>query len=246
MVLTLTQSVTALAPKAPGSFLAVGGTEPYTYSVVAGGAGGTIVSNTGMYTAPNTFSSEAGRRYDTILVTDDDGATATAQVLIGPPLLLFCEIIQRYMGLANGRVYIWDQKINQPKDNDIYIAVAVSSCHSFGASKRFNTTTNKSEQFVSMRADLDVNIISRGPGARDRKEEIILAVNSDYSVRQQDINSFWISKRDNNRFINLSNPDGAAIPYRFMIGMRLLYSFAKDENTEYFDDFSSASVITNS
>ena len=114
MSLALAQSKTALAINLTASFLASGGSSPYAYSVLPGGAGGAIDSSTGLYTAPAVVPSDPSLLYDTIQVTDSLAATASAQILVGTPLLLFCEILQRQLGLANGRVFIWDQKIFNP------------------------------------------------------------------------------------------------------------------------------------
>lgn len=243
MALSLTQTATAVGTNCPASFLGINGSPPLVYSVVPGGAGGTINATTGRYVAPAVSNSEPpARLYDTVKVVDSLAAVATAQILVGTPLLLFCEIIQTYMGLPNGRVYLWDQKIMQPTDNSLYVAVAVASCKPFGNSNRTATSGLASNQYVSMSALVDIDIISRGPAARDRKEEVILALQSNYARQQQDANSFYIGKLPTS-FLNLSNVDGAAIPYRFKISVNMQYAFVKNPNTPYFDAFSVEEVI---
>lgn len=244
MALGLTQTVTAVAVNIPASFLATGGTAPYVYSIVPGGAGGSINASTGAYVAPSFISANPVQAYDTIKVTDSLAATATAQILIGTPLILFCDIIQSEMNLANGRVYLWDQKIMQPTDSDLYIAVSVMSCKPFGNSYRSSTNGLNAEQFVSMYATIDIDIISRGPAARDRKEEIILALQSTYARQQQDANSFYIGKLSTN-FINLSNVDGAAIPYRYKISVAMQYAVSKISTVDYFDTFTDIEYVNN-
>ena len=247
MSLVLTSSITALAVNLTSSFLATGGTAPYTYAVLPNGAGGTINSSTGLYTAPSTVNSDPKKLYDTVQVTDHVGATTTAQILVGTPLLLFCDIIQSELGLAQGRVYLWDQKIMQPTDAGLYVAVSVPSCKPFA-----NTTTPDGSgsglntiQVVNMLATLDLDIISRGPDARDRKEEVIMALASQYSNSQQEANSFLIGKLPaGSRFLNLSQIDGAAIPYRYKISINMQYAVTKTKAVPYFDTFSSAQVAT--
>jgi len=238
MPLTIAQTATAVATNCPASFQGIGGTGPYTYAVLAGGAGGAIDINTGEYTAPTVVSPNPVQDFDTIRVTDSLAATATTQILVGTPLLLFCEIIQQEMNLPNGRVYLWDQKIMQPTDSNLYIAVSVPLCKPFANSNRSTPLLGSltSAQFVSMLATLDIDIISKGPAARDRKEEIILALDSDYARRQQEANSFYIGKLSTN-FVNLSQVDGAAIPYRYRISVQMQYAFFKSAATDYFDTF---------
>lgn len=249
MSLTVRQTARAVGPKVPASFMGAGGVEPYVYSVDPGGAGGTIDASTGAYVGPTNVSSNPSQAYDTVRVTDDNGAEATAQILVGTPLVLFCEIIQRELGLANGRVYLWDQKIMQPTDNGLYVAVSVPTCKPFG---NVNRTASSgpglvAEQWVSMQATCDLDIISRGPAARDRKEEVILALNSIYAQQQQECNSFYIGKLPyGSRFLNLSEVDGAAIPYRYRISVSLQYAFKKNSSAEFYDEFQAPQVFTNS
>lgn len=236
MPIVIQQSAKAVCPLVRASFLATGGDEPYLYEVEPGGAGGNIDPATGAYVAPPGFSSNVNQRYDTIKVTDYSGATQTARMLVGSPLMLFCDIIQTYMDLANGRVYLWDQKIMQPKDAGLYVAVSMPAANPIGSSNRFNPDTNTSDQYVSMQGVIDVDMISRDGTARDRKEELILAFNSDYSRRQQDANSFSIALIST-RFTNLSEGDGAAIPYRYKATVKMLYVYRKNVATSYFDKF---------
>lgn len=247
MSLSLTQTLTAIGPGRTSSFAAIGGTPAYTYSVRPNGAGGVINASTGVYTGPAVASSDPDAVYDTIQVKDSVGAIATARVLVGLPLLLFCEILQKELGLADGRVYLWDQKLFQPDDNGLYIAVSVISCKPFA--NTFETTSTSgldAVQVVNMMATLDIDAISRGPEARDHKEEIILALGSVYAQAQQEANSFLIGKLPaGGKFINLSLIDGAAIPYRFKISVNMQYAFKKTKAVDYYGTFQTVSVATN-
>lgn len=241
----LTGSTYALAPSISSPFSASGGTPPYTYSVNPGGAGGTIDASTGLYAAPNQISSDPFKTYDTITATDSLSVTATAQVFIGTPLFLVCDILQQELGLPAGSVYLWDQKINIPKDGGLYIAVGVASCKPFGVSTDYDSSGPGLDavQSVNMMATLDINILSRSSIARDRKEEIVLALSSVYAEQQQELNSFMIGRLTKS-FVNLSEEDGAAIPYRFVISVNIQYAYRKTAAAQYFDDFSDVDVVT--
>ena len=247
MSLVLNQTLTAIAPGLTSSFGAQGGTSPYTYTVRSGGAGGSINSSSGLYTAPAAMGTTPQTLFDTIQVSDSAGAVATSQILVGSPLFLFCEIIQHEMGLPPGRVYLWDQKINQPTDSDLYVAVSMPICKPFANVIGPDSTGSNSDQFVSMQATLDIDIISRGPAARDQKEQVLLALNSVYSQQQQEANSFLIGRLPpGSRFINLSSIDGAAIPYRYKISMNMQYAVSRTKAVSYFDTFTNPpTVFTN-
>ncbi len=237
MSLSLSATYTAIAPGRTSSFLGVSGVEPYVYSIVAGGNGGTINSSTGVYTAPSTYG------IDTVLVTDALAATAELAITTGTALILFCDILQESMNLSQGQVIIFDQKFNIPTDSRLYIAVGVRACKPFGNSTKM--VDGVSMQSVNMAADLDINILSRSTEALNRKEEVILALQSQYAEAQQEANSFYVSQLSHS-FVNLSEIDGGAIPYRYVIGARLQYFVSKQLATSYFDTFQTTEVITNS
>jgi hypothetical protein len=97
-----------------------------------------------------------------------------------------------------------------------------------------------------MYAQLQLDIISRGPAARDQKELVILALNSTYSQTQQQANSFLIGTLPaGGQFKNLSNIDGAAIPYRFSIDVGMQYFVSKTTAVPYFNTFPTPEIYTN-
>lgn len=249
MSLRVIQNFTAVAPGISSYFGASGGTGPYVFSVLDGGAGGTINASTGLYTAPAQMSEIPAQISDVIQVRDSLAAVATASILVGTPLLLLCDIIQNQMGLAQGRVYLWDQKIMQPTDDGLYVAVSMPSCKPFANNINYDGSGAGllGIQTVNMMATVDIDIISRGPAARDQKELVLMTLNSVYSEQQQEANSFLIGRLPaGSRFINLSDVDGAAIPYRYKISMNMQYAVTKNLQVPYYDDFEEPGVVTNS
>lgn len=251
-VLALTQNFKAIAPGLTASFLGTGGTPPYTYTVRPLGAGGVIDPNLGIYTAPTLMNGgqyvSPKQLFDTIQLADNAGGIVTSQILVGNALFLFCDIIQTCLGLSNGRVYLWDQKMGQPTDAGLYVAVSMLQCKPIGNVNSFDgsgSNTN-SDQFVSMWAQLQVDIISRDTEARDRKEEILMALDSDYSRLQQSANSFYIGKMPpGSQFVNLSSQDGAAIPYRYNIAVAMQYAVSKVVPVGSFITFSTPQLNSN-
>jgi hypothetical protein len=240
--LALTSSATAIAPGRSAFFLGTGGLEPYVYEVLPGGVGGAIDASSGEYTAPVGLTGT-----DTIQVTDDDATTAILPILVGNPLELVCDILKVELDLDDNHIYLWDQKILQPKDSDLYIAVGIESCKPFGNTNRQVGTDDgvDSHASLNMLATLSIDLISRGPDARDRKEEVLLALNSNYAQNQMAGNSFYVAPLPAGaKFVNLSELDGAAIPYRFRISVQMQYFYTKTKAVPYYDDFSDAEVTT--
>lgn len=248
MSLTLTQNYRAVVPGADfAKFLGTGGTAPYIYSVLPSGAGGSINMSTGEYAAPVTMTAYPPKQlYDTVQVLDANLDTATAQILIGTPVFLLCDILQTILQLPNDHIYLWDQKVFQPTDSNMYIAVSVQSCKPF-SNNIYPLAANGAtvQQYVNMYAKIDIDVISRGPAARDQKELVVLALNSIYSQQQQEANGFYIGKLPiSNGFINLSQIDGAAIPYRFKISFAMQYAVSLASSVPYFDSFPTPQVYT--
>lgn len=231
MSLALTAGTLALIPGMSTFFLASGGTPPYTYSLRADGVGGSINSSTGQYTAPSALTG-----IDTVIAKDSLGAKVAAQMLVGTPLQLVCDIIQNQLGLPNGRVYLWDQKIIEPTDAGLFVVISVQSCKPFGSRLPIDGSGGGLNTIgsVNMLATLGIDIISRSSDALDRKEEVILALKSQYSQSQQEINSFYLAPLSTG-FVNLSEVDGAAIPYRFHIDVNMQYCFTKTIAVPYYN-----------
>lgn len=232
MSIALTAGTLALGIGRQTYFLGSGGTGPYVYSIVSGG--GAIGASSGLFTAPLVTGVTVVRVTDSLL------AVANLTLITGNALELFCEVIQHEMDLLNGQVYLWDQKINIPTDSKMYIAVAVLSAKPFANT---NSLQADGSQLLSanMQVTLSVDILSRGPEARDRKEEIILALDSYYARAQQDTNGFYIGKLSSS-FVNLSEIDGAAIPYRFNISVNLQYTVIKARTQPYYDSFEDVEI----
>lgn len=241
MTIALLSTYSAIAPGNQASFQAYNGTKPYTYSVAPGGAGGTINARTGIYVAPRVATASS----DTISVVDSASNTATANITIGNALILVCDIVQKYMNLPNGYVYLWDQKWFEPKDARPWIVVSETSCKPIGNMRNYTSGDGLVQlQSVSMRSVLDINIYSRSAQARDRKEEVLLALNGNYSLQQQEANAFKLGKISAS-FNNISGIDGAAIPYRYAISCYLFYGVVRVSGVDYFDQIPTPQLYTN-
>lgn len=237
MSLTLFGNASATRPNLTVPFAAAGGTPPYVYSV-SPSAGGTINSSSGLY--------KAGTRtgIDTLYVQDAALMLAATQITVGSPIELVCDILQSELSLPEGHVYLWNQKIAPRTHSGLYIAVGVLSSNPFANNRAIEGEGAglRSVQSVNIQDILSIDIMSRGPDARDRKEEILMAFNSAYAEQQQASNSFYIASISS-RFINLSEIDGAAIPYRFNISIAIQYSITKIKAIPYYDTFQAVDLV---
>lgn len=236
-MIALSPSQQALAVGVPYPFGASGGTPPYAFSLLSGP--GSIDPVTGLYTAPGAPGTAV------VQVVDSLAAAAQSQVSILTPLELVCDIIQQEMTLAPGRVYQWDQKIMAPTDAGLFVALGILNVKPFSNSLNYDSSGAglNSVQSVNMNATVTMDIISRDASARDQKELVLLALASQYAENQMALNNFRIFNRSQS-FVNLSQIEGAAIPYRFSISFQMQYAVVKTKAVPYFDTFASPSVTT--
>lgn len=236
MSLTLNPSAISMIPGVIRSYVGVGGTAPYAYKIISGP--GSINASTGYYTAPDDLAERPEDNIAKLEVTDDVGDTAQAFAYIRSPLELVCDILQSEMELDDGRVYIWDQKIMAPNDEGLFIAVSILQSKPFANTNEIvnESGTLYEVKSVNTRDLISVDVISRGPQARMRKEEVLMALKSVYADQQQASNRFYIGTLPT-AFVNLSEIDGAAIPYRFNISLALQYTVIKRKIVGYYDTF---------
>lgn len=248
MTLSVRASISAMAPGRRTSFQAYGGAEPYAYSVVPGGAGGAIDPATGLYTADAVMNPDPKLNRVQIRATDSLGAVAdSSPILVADPLFLFCEIIQKELGLAADRVWIFDQKRKMPIDSGLFVIVHVTNLQPFGNNVKYDGSGSGLDaiQSVNVKATLTLNIMSRSTEALIRKEEVLMAITSPYAESQMELNSFYIGRLPPGaQFVNLSELDGAAIPYRFNLSVNMHYFVKKTRAAAYFDQFAAPQVVT--
>lgn len=236
----------ALAVNVPQPFGVVGGgTNTFSYAIhgdPGDGTLGTIDPATGLYTAPAALP-PAKQQPIVVVATDQmTGATMDSEIYILSPLELVCDVIQQGLGLLEGRVYVYNQKISKPTDDGLFVAVGILSCKTFGVSNNFDPANNAEILSANMQAQLSIDVISRSTEALDRKEEVVLALNSTYARQQQELNSFKIAQLPSN-FVNLSEIDGSAIPYRFNLTCAIQYMVQKTNPIPVYDTFLDADVV---
>ena len=238
MALELFSNNTYLRPGISTVLSASGGVEPYVYSILSGGGS---VTASGKYTTP--IDGTYGRAV--VQVMDDNGATAGISISTVGIVELMCQILQKELGLSNGRVWLYNQKIEEPKDQGLYIVIRESSCKSFANNIRYASGSGlDGVQSSNFRSILSIDIKSRGLDAMRRKEEVVMALGGQYAVQMQELNSFRIGKVPN-EIPNIGELDGSAIPYRFNITVNVQYSVTKTQSTQYFDTFSGVELFTN-
>lgn len=242
---------TALRAGLTASFLASGGTAPYTYSVDPNGAGGTV-DPSGNYQAPAATPTDPRRFYDFVRAKDSAGATAAVPILVGAPWQLVGEVIQQELGLALDRWFFWNQKAFQPKDDLLYVPIGIAfqkpySSGKFpsGAATQAGPGADQVTKFTAVQATLDIHLISRGLDAINRLPEVFTALCGPYSEQQQEANGFFLARLPH-QATDLSGLDGDAIPYHYVVSIDMMYQFTQVVSPDYYGTLPTPTILTNS
>jgi len=249
--MNIQQNLTAIAERVETNFGTTDGVGLVVFTVLAGGAGGTITEE-GVYTAPvlnPLFASKPEKTIDTIQAEDSEGTIATATIRVLQPLGLLANIIAVEMGLEENQVHLYNQKFQLPKDQKVYLSVGVLTDKPFSNKVEYkevsvDEVTSKLVEVTSTswRGMCSVEIQSSSTQALLRRHEVVMSLVSTYSEQQQEANSFKIAKLSSN-FVNLSKEEGPGIPYRFNISVNMIYSTVKEKDVSYFENINPIPVI---
>jgi hypothetical protein len=220
-------------------FAATGGVPPYVFSVVPGGAGGTIDSSTGLYTSPQKYGE------DTVEVTDSTAATSEQTVFINGPELLLLDIVKKFMGLSEMQARLYSQKAFVPTDDNLYVIVHSQTPKPYGNSRSYGVVNGVYSciQSVNMQQLMIVEVLSRSLQALAQKELVVMAFNSDYAERQMELNSIKIAPLSTG-FTAINIVEGPALPYRFQLTVNVLYATSVVTPVGYYDTFLQPQVFT--
>lgn len=142
------------------------------------------------------------------------------------------------MELDNDHIYIYNNKWLIPKDKGLCVVVGCNNITPIGNNKEYIEEDNTFKEcfFVNNRAEVTINIFSYNQDAINRKDEILMALNSDEFLNLQSKYAFSISRLPTS-FIQADEKDGAKILNRFILTFNLFYQSKKEQETLYYDDY---------
>ena len=141
--------------------------------------------------------------------------------------------------------HIWIQAQNKkipPNSEDLYVVVGVvdflpiSSKSYFVQKEVEGVYAPVEKQILYGRASVQVDIFSRSNEARNRRGEILMALNSYYSKSIQDKYQFKIFELPSS-FLNLSGLAGGSDINRFTIRFYAMVAESKEKSSNYYDTF---------
>ena len=165
------------------------------------------------------------------------------------PVLILADIIENFMSLGNGRIFIDNQNFKMPTDTGLFVVLQQISSNNYSTTNKFIPADEGQEggqELITYRSQesYNINVMSRDSSARQRKEEVIMALNSDFSKNQQEKYSFKLAKISNS-FNNISDVEGEAVLSRYVFNINLIAWYSSIRDTAYYDQFSNQILIDN-
>lgn len=165
------------------------------------------------------------------------------------PIKVIADILTSELGLDSDKIILEYQKFDIPPDPDLFIALTYISGKAIGNNNsaedagfdRENNNLGMTEiQQVAMQHSIQIDLMSFDSSARTRKEEVIMALQSSFSQRLQDVNDMQIA-RIPSEFQNTSSLEETKILNRFTmtIIVKSVYTRTKDlgGTYPYYDNF---------
>ena len=147
------------------------------------------------------------------------------------------DIIRKEMGLSQQNIWIHSQNRKiPPQSQELYVTVGCVDFLPISSKSRYDPETDDEIQTVYGRASVQIDILSRSLEARQRRAELLMALNSFYSKEIQDKHQFRIFELPQT-FTNTSGLEGGSEINRFSLIIRAMISQDKIKSSSYYDTF---------
>lgn len=147
------------------------------------------------------------------------------------------QILDEQMNMPINRVFAYNSNVELPKDSDLFIPLYYAERTPIANNSKMVTTARGVEehQTINMVEDVIIALMSRDTSARDRVQEVFLALNSYYSRNLQAKNKFhisWIGEAFDKSFL-----EATSMLNRFDIRIRIFRSYDKINTVDYYNTF---------
>ena len=153
------------------------------------------------------------------------------------PIDVLRNIIVEELTLYEERVMIWNNKSKIPSDERLFISLEQAATKVFSniAIVESRDDGYYEVQTLTVLENYNIDIMSRNLDAMQRKEEIPMALRSNYSQNKQVANGIMISKIAS--LTNISGVEASAQLFRFQCVVTLQASYTKEKVIEYYETF---------
>jgi hypothetical protein len=153
--------------------------------------------------------------------------------------IMICDIITNDMNLNPKRVVVQNQNYEAPKDQSLYITVRTGSPKVLSVTNTYDN--NKEIKQTVNYIPIAINITSRNREAMERKEEVLMALNSTYSRQKQE--EYQIKIFRPSQIMDLSFIEGSAGLNRYKIDCIVSQLKTVEKTIDYYDKFRHEEVV---
>lgn len=152
-------------------------------------------------------------------------------------------MITSYMELDSNRVWNYASNVKAPTDENIFVTMAIESQKKLGKKSEFDGDSLTDSQYISIAARINIEICSRGYDAEDRKEELLMMLDSIIGQQIMEDNNIRIDTAGD--MLDLSAVEGPGILRRFRLPVIVYYVKSKGETTDQYFDKHEETGVTN-
>jgi hypothetical protein len=159
-------------------------------------------------------------------------------IITREPIKIMADIILHELELTAGQVMIYNQRYTAPTTEGLYIVLAFVSAKVIGNN---NTPTDNGAvmdevQETSVLQVIQIDVMSANEEARQRKEEIIMALNSTYAQQLQDQYLVKIASHPSD-FVDVSDVEGTARMNRYTMTVMVNALYRKTKAIDFYGTF---------
>ena len=148
------------------------------------------------------------------------------------------DMLKTEMEIPNDNVWIYSQNRKIPDNADgLYANVGMIYSKIMSSKSYYRDYDDKEIQEVLECCSVQINIMSYDNSARDRRNEVLMALNSFYAIELMNKEQFRINDIPSS-FVNTSSVFGGSELNVFSIVVKCFFTTRKVKGTSYYDTFS--------
>lgn len=160
------------------------------------------------------------------------------------PLKLLRALLVTELDLAADRVFIYNAKWNIPTDDGLFALVSFVREKPYSTAKWHESTDAglTEVQEIAVQETYSIDLFSRSTDARERRQDVIFALNSDAAQRMCEENSMKLGDIPTT-FLDVSEVEASARLNRYRLTFNVLRLQRRERVAPYYDQFTDPTFL---
>lgn len=148
------------------------------------------------------------------------------------------DIIDKEMEMPSNRVWAYNSSVDLPKDSGLFIVLRMTYRNPYANNRKEKHTSTglQSHQTMLVAEDIIISLLSKNTEARDRAQDVQLALNSFYAEQLQEKYHLHIARLG--EVYDASFLEATTRMNRFDVKCKVIRSYDKIKDIDYYDKFS--------